>query len=277
MKFEIGNDAIIIRNTKEFNTEHILDCGQVFRYRKSGDSYTLSAKNHKCLLHNENNCVIIKTEDTEFFVDYFDLNRDYGKIKDELLQYKYLDRAMDYGGGIRILNQDPYEMIISFIISANNNIPRIKQIIEKLCRYFGKEKDGFYAFPSADALANADVHVFREIGAGYRAEYLSETSKILANEFDLNELYTLSTVNARKKLLKLKGVGRKVADCILLFAYHKTDLFPMDTWSQKIYNSYDLPPSNNINVMSDRLVGLFGNLSGYAQQYLYYYIRNNKT
>ena len=166
-------------------------------------------------------------------------------------------------------------MIISFIISANNNIPRIKGIIEKICCNLGEKKDGYYAFPTLERLCEADVEFFRKIGAGYRAEYLVKTAQAL-QRIDVNKIYSLDTRSARKALTELMGVGNKVANCILLFAYHKTDLFPMDTWSKKIYRQLNLPSTDNVNKMEDNLVAKFGELSGYAQQYLFYYYRTKK-
>lgn len=276
MKFSIEPCKIVIEESNDFDIEHILDCGQVFRYHKEGSYYSLCAKDKNCLLHKENDRVIIETVETEYFAKYFDLYRDYGEIKRELSCYVGLNDALQYGGGIRLLNQDPLEMIISFIISANNNIPRIKGIIDKLCKGYGEKIDNFFAFPTLGQLSEATESFFKSIGAGYRASYLVRAIRQL-KDFDLNEIFTLDTVNARKKLVSLCGVGNKVADCILLFAYKKTDLFPMDTWSQKVYWALCMPQTDKINEMSNNLVARFGKLSGYAQQYLYYYYRQNQN
>ena len=275
MNYYTEDKKIVIEDLSDFKIEHILDCGQVFRYRNDGDCYTLFAKNKNCLLRKDNSRVIIETNEPEYFVDYFDLKRDYAAIKSDLRRYQGMSQAVEYGAGIRILNQDPYEMIISFIISANNNIPRIKKIIERLCRELGEERDGYYAFPTPEAMAGASKDLFASIGAGYRADYLYHTSKALL-DFDFEAVMRADTVDARKKLMTLKGVGKKVADCILLFAFGKTDLFPMDTWSKKIYLSLGFPRDDDISRMEKRLVDRFGSLSGFAQQYLYYYYRENK-
>lgn len=276
MKYYFEPSRIIIEESKDFDIEHILDCGQVFRYHKEGSCYTLCAKDKNCLLHKENERVIIETVETEYFARYFDLYRDYGKIKKELSCYDGLNDALQYGGGIRLLNQDPFEMIISFIISANNNIPRIKGIIDKLCKGYGTKIGDFYAFPTIDQLSDAPESFFKDIGAGYRASYLVRAISQL-KQFDLAEIFTLDTKSSRKKLVSLCGVGNKVADCILLFAYKKTDLFPMDIWSQKVYKALGMPQTEDINKMSHNLVTRFGELSGYAQQYLYYYYRQNQN
>ena len=275
MNYFTEDKKIVIEDLSDFKISHILDCGQVFRYRNDGDCYTLFAKNKNCLLRKENTRVIIETSDVDYFVDYFDLKRDYSAIKSKLRQYDNMSQAVEFGNGIRILNQDPYEMIISFIISANNNIPRIKKIIERLCESLGEDMGEYFSFPTPEAMAEADKEFFASIGAGYRADYLHHTSKALL-DFDFDAIRHADTEVARKKLMSLKGVGKKVADCILLFAFHKTDLFPMDTWSKKIYLSLGFPEDDDIGRMEKRLVDRFGTLSGFAQQYLYYYYRENK-
>lgn len=276
MKFRLEPDKIILENSKSFDIEHILDCGQVFRYHKQGNCYSLCAKDKNCLLHIENEHVIIDTVETEYFAKYFDLYRDYGQIKRQLNRYDGLGCALQYGSGIRLLNQDPLEVIISFIISANNNIPRIKGIIDRLCNGCGENKGSYYAFPTTEQLSLVDENFFKNIGAGYRSRYLVKAIEKL-QDFDLDEIYNFDTTSARKKLMTLCGVGNKVADCILLFAYKKTDLFPMDTWSQKVYKALRMPPTDNINEMSRLLVSRFGTMSGYAQQYLFYYYRQNQN
>lgn len=275
MIYKKYTDKIVITDTQDFNIEHILDCGQVFRYRKAGDCYSLFAKDANCLLQSKDGCVIINTKFVDFFVNYFDLDRDYKKIKLDLEKYDCLSEAIDFGKGIRLLNQDPLEMIISFIISANNNIPRIKMIIERICENLGENKGNYYAFPTLKQLQNADEIFFRSIGAGYRAKYLVRVTQQL-KDFDFDSLKSLETDLARKKLTSLTGVGNKVADCIMLFAYKKTDLFPMDTWTKKVYACLFDKDNVSIDVMSKDLTKRFGNLSGYAQQYLYYYFRSLK-
>jgi N-glycosylase/DNA lyase len=275
MKYTIEPNKIIIKEVSEFNIDHILDCGQVFRYRKVGESYSLCAKNANCLLQNKNDCVIINTSYVSFFIDYFDLDTNYAQIKNELKRFNGLEQALDFGSGLRLLKQDPLEMIISFIISANNNIPRIKLIIGRLCEKLGENKGEYYAFPSLEALSSVDENFYKSIGAGYRAKYLEKVSKQL-KVFNIEEIQKLDTCTARKKLTSLVGVGDKVADCILLFAFGKTDLFPMDTWSKKIYTNLGFEKTDNVKQMSTTLVSYFQKLSGYAQQYLYYYYRNLK-
>ena len=165
-------------------------------------------------------------------------------------------------------------MIISFIISANNNIKRIQLIIENICKRFGNRINDYYAFPTLKELEKASEEDFKGCGAGYRAKYLYKVVRELQN-FNINEIYRLESENAIEKLLTLSGVGPKVADCILLFGFNKQDCFPVDTWIKKVYNEYFAKEkTENVKQIRKKLVSIFGNLSGYAQQYLFYYKRS---
>lgn len=276
MDYLIRDSEIIVNNIVDFDPKHILECGQVFRFAQEENIFKIYTKNLFCVLIKDKSCVIIKTakEDIDYFVNYFDLNNNYSSIKNDLLKIKDISSAITFGQGIRILNQDPLETVISFIISANNNIPRIKKIIERLCKALGAEKENYFAFPTLEALASVDVQFFRDIGAGYRADYLVKTIKMLKDGFDLESIYNMPSIEARKKLTTLYGVGEKVADCILLFGYHKNDVFPVDVWTERVFNYY-YPDQTNISRSrkSQKLTELFNNYSGYAQQYLFYYFR----
>jgi N-glycosylase/DNA lyase len=182
--------------------------------------------------------------------------------------------AIRFGEGIRILKSNPLEMIIEFIISQNNNIPRIKTIIEKICESFGDRIDDYYAFPTLEQLKTISLEFFTEIKCGYRDKYLYETIQFLTQDF-IDSIYKLDTDSARKELIKLKGVGRKVADCILLFGYGKTDVFPTDTWVVQAYNKLYGENLKSADEISKYFVSMYGNLSGYAQQYLYYQMRES--
>ena len=273
VKYREIDGGIEILNTDDFDPKSILDCGQVFRYKPTYFGYILYAGVQKVEIFCQKT-IKIMCKDKNFLINYFDLNTDYAKIKLVLKKEHILQNAIEFGKGIRILKQQPLEMIISFIISANNNIPRIKGIIEKLCISFGEKFDDYYGFPTLEQLSKIDVEFFRNIGCGYRSEYLVSTIKSLQG-FDLNSLYPMPTHEARKALMSLKGVGRKVADCILLFAYGKTDVFPADIW---ILHAYDqLNGKNNLSALkvSEYFSKRFGKYSGYAQQYMYYAKREN--
>jgi len=264
-----------ITDLNEFNIKHILECGQIFRYKQAENGYKIYCKDMLIEVCCQKGGVKIFGKNLDFVKKYFDLQNNYANIKSDLLKSNLMKKAIDYGYGIRILNQDPFETLISFIISANNNIPRIKKIIEGICVRFGENKGDYYAFPTLDSLAHASVQDFRDLGCGYRSEYLVHTISTLLSGFDLDGLFYMDTLEARNKLMKLKGVGRKVADCVLLFAYHKTDVFPTDTWIVQLYKdltSEDKPALFISNYFSK----IFNVNSGYAQQYLFYEKMNNR-
>lgn len=273
MDYKLTDIGVEVLNREDFNPKHILECGQTFRYQSGHTGYKLLTKDMICHLISKNDRDIISTNNPLEFVHFFDLNRDYAQIKQSLMVYPNLKRAIQYGSGIRILNQDPFEMILSFILSANNNIPRIKGIIEKLCRECGEKKENYNAFPTSKDLKNKTSLFFKEIGAGYRANYLVKTIDAINNGFDL-DINSMCVSEARKHLMLLAGIGRKVADCVLLFGFHRTEVFPTDTWVEKIYDK--IFGKNNLcaNVKADILSNHYGNLSGYAQQYLFYYMRS---
>lgn len=281
MKYTLKEDKIIINCLDDFNISDILECGQVFRYKKINEfEYEVFSKDKKALVKQNNieNNAIIYTNDVEYFKNYFDLDTDYNKIKLNLKKYnlKFLNDAINKFGGIRILNQDIFETFISFVISSNNNIKRIQSIIEKLCEKFGSKINDYYAFPTFKQLINANENDFREIGLGYRTKYFIKIFQQL-KENDLNNLYFSNEKDIKKQLLSFCGIGNKVADCIMLFGYKKSTSFPVDVWIQRMYNEYFDKDEKDREIISTKLVEKFGNLSGYAQQYLFHYIRVNKT
>lgn len=273
--FKVEKGKITVYRADEFDIIKTLECGQVFRYKKREDFFEIFAQNKRAELKYEKNVVIISSDDETFFVNYFDLRQNYDIIRLKLRDKGLFEAEMDFGRGLRILKQNPFETLISFIISANNRIPRIKSIIERLCFELGERCDGYFAFPTVEALAGKDVGFYEKCGLGYRAPYILETTRAIAEGFDLDLPYETSSCEAQKYLCSLKGVGPKVADCILLFAYGKTDVFPVDTWIKKVYNSYFGAETSPSKIRAS-LVDRYGDLSGYAQQYLFYYKREHK-
>lgn len=275
MDIRLLSDRILINNPDTFKAKDTLECGQVFRFNALESGYELISKDKKCNIIEHGNLTEIITDYPDYFYKYFDLDTDYNDIINTINSRYGLKSATSFGRGIRILNQSPFETLISFIISANNNIKRIRGIIDRICSGLGEDKGGYYAFPTIDKMANSCPEFFVRAGAGYRADYIIKTAQAICQGFDLNELYLTDTGDARERLMRLTGVGRKVADCILLFAYGKTDVFPVDIWIKKIYNHY-YNNEDNPDKMSKKLIEIFGGYSGYIQQYLYYYIRENK-
>ena len=282
----------LVKEIDSFEPKDIFECGQCFRWnREENGSYTgvfsdcvLNVK--KC----EGNIVFNGNENVteEKINEYFDLNRDYSKIKKELSKVdNNLLEATNFGRGIRILNQDLWETIISFIISANNNIPRIKGIIEKISKKYGKEikfnEKSYYEFPTPKELSKATVEDLKNLGLGFRDVRVYETTKMInSKEFDLDELYTLDTKQAQEKLLTLSGVGPKVADCILLFSTLKRfDVFPIDVWVRRVMNDLYIHEQDekklNKNYIRKIADTKFGTLEGMAQQYLFYWKREQSA
>jgi len=264
-----------------FNIYDTLSCGQTFRYNPFKDGYLVVSNNVACYIVYENENTVIYTEHTDYFKNYFDLNTDYSLIVDKSKSYniEYLTKASEYGKGIRILKQNTYEMIISFIISQNNNITRIKTIIKKLCEKLGDKLEfmgeTYYSFPTIDKLALYDEGFFKSLGFGYRAGYIESTAKKLLDT-DINSLYKLDTKTLKSELIKFKGIGGKVADCVLLFGFNRFDSFPVDTWIYKLYRENFCGEECNREKITEYFLNMFKEYSGYIQQYLFYYKRENK-
>lgn len=260
-----------------FNVYDTLNCGQVFRFYQKGDCYFVFSKDKTARLESKNGVVTIESLDEDYFKNYFDLDRDYGKIVSDVClcnNQKVVASARKYSG-IRILKQDVEEAFFSFLISQNNNIPRIKSTIEKLCARFGKKRDflgeQFFTFPASCDFAAANIDDLKGAGLGYRAEYIKEAAqKIIDGEIDFSAFSALSTDELKRQLLKIKGVGDKVANCVTLFGFNRGDSFPVDTWIEKIYREdFDGKLSDRVKI-SRYFLDLFKENSGYAQQYLFY-------
>ena len=273
-KMSDKTNSIIITDLKDFDIRHILDCGQIFRYYAIDEGkYVVHTRDKRCIVHQSANEAIITfgEGEKEYFWKFFDLDNDYSAIKNALKNKPLLSQAIDYGHGIRILNQDKWETLISFIISANNHIPRIKGIIHRLCDALGEDKGDYHAFPTPQAMASVDDEFYAKLGAGYRAKYLACTARKVADGFDLESISALDGIQANKKLCTLMGVGSKVADCILLFAYHKQDVFPVDTWIKKVYTDITGKVSDDAKTIRKELLDIYGDdMAGYAQQYLFF-------
>lgn len=279
-----------IENIKSFELADIFDCGQCFRWNKQDDgSYTGVFKENVMNVQKNGDTVIFKGicngDIKEIVQDYFDLNRNYEEIKETLSQIDdNVKTSIQYGQGIRILNQDLWEMIISYIISANNNIPRIKGIIERLSKTYGKEiewnGEKYYAFPTVEELKDVTVEDYRKLGTGFRDIRLYETvHMILDKKVDLEQMQNNpNTMEVREQLLTLSGVGPKVADCILLFSTLKRfEVFPIDVWVRRVMNELYIKNEDETKVNKKELEKLahekFRNLAGIAQQYLFYWKR----
>ena len=287
----MNEQKYILKNQDSFELKHIFECGQCFRWNEENDgSYTgVFNKNILNVQKKEDEIIftgMIDGDIKKIVTDYFDLNRNYLKIKEQLSNIdENMKLSVEYGEGIRILNQNLWETIISFIISANNNIPRIKGIIERLCRKYGQKiiwnNTEYYTFPTAEELKNVSIGDFRKLGTGFRDIRLYETTqKIVNKEVDLEILHNeKDTEKVREILLTLSGVGPKVADCILLFSTLKRfDVFPIDVWVRRVMNDLYIKSPDESKVSKKEIQKLalekFGELEGLAQQYLFYWRRD---
>lgn len=273
MNIEYKNNKVILTNTTSFDIEQTLDCGQCFRWEKTntgeyhgvayGKALTISQHENTVTLHN---CT--KEDFESIWYNYFDLGTDYDQIKNELaFLHPILKEAQQYAPGIRILNQEPWEALCSFIISQNNNIPRIKGIINRLCESFGeKVNNNDYSFPAAEALSKYTVDDLAPLKSGFRAKYIIDACRrVSSGEIDLIKTKNLPTTEAKAELMKIKGVGPKVADCTLLYGMGKKECFPLDVWMKRAMEILfpELTPES------------FGCNAGIAQQYIFHYSRMN--
>ncbi len=255
----------------DFDLAQTLDCGQCFCWTKQDDgSWSGVASGHTLrILQNEDGS-LCPSGLPDFWRSYFDLDTDYGVIRDGLSEmHPVLKEAVSFAPGIRILNQDPWEGLCSFIVSQNNNIPRIKGLIRRLCAQFGEPAaDGLYSFPAPERLAGADEVQLRGLGCGFRAGYILDAArKTASGEIELDRLRSAGIDEARSALMSIRGVGPKVADCALLYGLHRLDAFPLDVWIKRAMELY----------FPGKDPSFFGPYAGIAQQYLFHYMRKGRS
>ena len=285
MKVTQQGNTVILEDVKNFNPKHIFECGQCFRWiKQEDDSYTGVAMGKVINVKQEGNKIYLDNTTKEDFdniwYDYFDLGRDYEEMVNTLkVMDEYLEKATEFGEGIRILKQDGWEMLISFIISANNRIPMIQRAINNLSKnygtYIGEYKgQKYYAFPTSEQLSKASVEEIRACSTGFRDKYIKSTSQTVNDEnIDVLEYRKLPTDQCLKELLKFNGVGPKVADCIALFGMQKYDTFPVDVWVKRVMQEFYVNEDMSLPKIRAYAIDKFGDLAGFAQQYLFYYAR----
>ena len=263
------NNNLILKNIECFNIALSLDCGQAFRWRNIGENLWCGVVKNKYLKieQKENNIIFYDTTENDFnliWKEYFDLERDYKLILNGY-DDKNLVLACNEYNGIRILKQDEWEAICSFIISANNNIPRIKGIIERFCENFGESVGDSFSFPLPEKIAELEVSDLDVIRAGFRAKYIIDAAKkISTKEVDIEKIKKMNFEDAKQELLKIKGVGEKVAQCALLYGFGRLEAFPQDVWVKRIVS--ELYPTG--------LPECIKGTEGIAQQYLFHWRRN---
>ncbi|MBR4030874.1 MAG: DNA-3-methyladenine glycosylase 2 family protein [Clostridia bacterium] len=259
----------------KLNLKDTLTCGQMFRYEHQGQSYKIYSLDKWALCTQCGEIAKIETKDEEYFYNYFDGDTDYEEIHKALSFDETMSKLSNEYKGLRLLNQNFWEMLISFIISQNNNITRIQGIVERLCSNFGEEKENYFAFPTPEKLSECSLKDLEVLKCGYRDKYILDASrKYVNNEIDISAIKNGSTEQAISELCKILGIGLKVANCILLFGTSRKDVFPVDTWIEKaMINVYNLDGLSRAK-MCEFGEKRFGIYSGYAQQYLFYGIRN---
>ncbi|MBQ7876104.1 MAG: DNA-3-methyladenine glycosylase 2 family protein [Clostridia bacterium] len=268
----------VIISDKDFDLRHTFDCGQCFRWEEENGSFIGVAGGKWAKFEKIDEGVLLTTDsdDITFWREYLDLERDYSEIKNAVSINPLMTQAVSYGGGIRILKQDFFETLLSFIISQRSSIPKIKSSVKKLCEKYGKEividDKVYYTFPTAEDLKNVTEADYRELGVGYRAPYLAScVQDVLQGRVSYDELVSLDTPKAREKLMSVRGVGDKVCDCVMLFALGKFDLFPSDVWIKRVMCENFGSSEKSAKEDGEKL---FGKYSGFAQQYLFYYRRS---
>lgn len=272
-KAEFKNNNIYITGIANFDLPHTLDCGQAFRWEEKENGIWKGVAYNKYLeleKLSDGTVILYNTTEEDFkniWTEYFDLNRNYTEIITAISGNEILKNAALYGSGIRVLNQEPWETLCSFIISQNNNIKRIKGIIERLCENFGEDMGGYFSFPTAEKIASLTIDDLAVLRSGFRAKYiLDAANKVANNEIDLYNLKNLPVDDARNELMKIKGVGPKVADCALLFSHRHIEAFPKDVWikrAMEVLFGGELPKEAIP-------------FAGIVQQYIFFYARETK-
>ncbi len=272
-------DHVTFNRPKHFDLDLIFDCGQSFRFVKSSDrSYSGIAFGRSVdFIQEDDKITIVGANEDDFqsiWKRYLALDVDYSLLREEISTARpddsVLQKAMEYGSGIRLLRQEKWETLCSFIISQNNNIPRIRSLVEAISREYGDKINSysvgdFYSFPSAKRVAEIGIEKLRELKVGFRAPYIHDAAtKVASGEIDLEALEALSTDELLEALMSIKGVGLKVASCVALFAYGRLDCFPIDVWIKRVLDKY-YPDGFDHKALP--------NTAGLVQQYLFYYER----
>jgi N-glycosylase/DNA lyase len=285
-KIYTDKNDVKVYGVNDFDPVHTFECGQCFRWRREADgSYTVIAGSNAANISYLDGILKLKNTSIErfkeFWFDYFDLERDYSWIKRQIVKDEIMEEAVKFGNGIRILKQDLFETLISFIISSNNRIPMIMKVVASICRNYGNEieynGEKFNAFPEAMRLASTSLEELSGCKGGFRCKYIRTASEMVAKgEIDLTSLKGVDIDSCRNLLMKIPGVGRKVADCTILYSGTRYDVFPTDVWVKRVMEELYFKKEASFKEIHSFAVSKFGDLSGFAQQYLFYYARENR-
>ena len=278
-------EGILLTNVEDFDIEQTFSCGQCFRWEKEVDGSFTGIAFGKVLnikKAGEGMFLLINTNLQEFddiWKKYFDFDRDYGKIKSILSKDDEIMReAVAFGGGIRLLNQDPWEILISYIISANNSITNISRIIKKLSEKYGNALSyrgkTYFSFPTVNQLSGENVEALKECRAGFRCKYIAAAIEMAKNgQIDLAQIGKMDYEKAKQELMKIPGVGPKVADCIALFSLGKYEAYPIDVWVKRVTEDLYLRKESKLAEIAEFAKKKFGGYAGFAQEYLFFYVR----
>ena len=276
---------LVIKNI-DINLKDTITCGQIFRYYIEEDnSYTVILSDRVVNLKMDNNDLIVKSnnyDNLEIIIkDYLDLNTDYNKINKKIIKNnKDIKQIVESCSGLKMINQPKFECAISYIISQNNRVPQISKALNNISKKYGEkvifENKEYYLFPSLDKLTKVSEEDFRKLKVGFRDEYLCGfISKLNNNEINLDYIDTLSSEDALKYLMKIKGIGEKVASCILVFSYSRYDVYPIDTWVKKyMLDKYQI---NNVRDIKNYTKEKYDKYSGLVIQYMFHYKRNKEN
>ena len=273
MEYFCDNNTVKVKTMGDMSLRETLFCGQSFRWKEVGENKfrgTVRGKTVEVYAEGDFLCIDGANEKDfeEIFKDYFDLDFDYVALREKYKKlHPVLCEAAKFAPGIHILRQEPFEALISFIISQNNNIKRIEGIVERLCESFGEEAEGGgYSFPTPKVLASLSAEDLAPLRAGFRNRYILDAAKKVASgEINLEACRTLPFEEAKKHLMGIVGVGEKVADCVLLYGLHRTEAFPMDVWMKRAMST----------LFPGVTPAFFGEYAGIAQQYIFHYSRMN--
>lgn len=282
---------LLLEEVSDFDIEDVLECGQCFHYNRiSPKEYELIAMGKYLHIKQEQNKnqdsvnLIFYDTDTNTYnmiwKKYFDMDRDYGKVKDKIISFdSRLKKPVDEKRGIHILKQDFFETLISFIISQNKQIPHIKQLVYTLSERYGRkiitpDNRRAYCFPDVNELYRVSEEELRECRVGFRAPYIRDAvEKVYHEDITEERLAKLSPADARNLLMSIKGVGEKVANCVLLFGLGVTEVFPVDVWMKRIMENMYFDGDTKKDIIEKYAMDKFGRYAGFAQQYLFYYGR----
>ncbi len=282
MKVTFENDKVVLTDVKHFSIEKTLECGQAFNFEKLEENfYRLTAFRRVLFIKQDSEKIVMyPTNEADFnniWIEYFDLNTDYEAIYNKFINDKTLRPLVEYGDGIRILKQEKWECLVSFIISQNNRIPQIKKCINYFAVNFGDKIENGYAFPTPEQLAKKTLEELQESKVGFRSKYIYDcTERVVSGKLNLENIKEKSRDEVAVELMKIKGVGVKVANCVLLFAYSKAEAFPVDVWIKRAMETlYFEGVEQKTEYIQSFAEENFGEFSGIVQQYIFYYARDN--